>query len=238
MKNKNGISSITLVIIIGILMIFLIISYHNYIQEHNFNNIQKEAESNQEEFKTNSYIIYFDTDGGQPISPMNATDLSVISNIRAQKADCIFDCWLLDGQPITSFELTQDVTLKAKYNSLKPTKEQLASARNIDYVTLFKGENNLVGNYYSITGEIAQDIGSNIYHVNMTKNGTYYTYYTDRISIEIKGTTSEILMVGDIISFIGKYRGNISYTTVLFSDNKIPSLLVYGENLKVVGHTK
>ena len=61
------------------------------------------------------------------------------------------------------------------------------------------------------------------------------TSYTNRIQVEIKGKTSEILMVGDIISFTGEYLGNSDYTTVLGSNNKIPIFRVFAENLKVTG---
>lgn len=119
----------------------------------------------------------------------------------------------------------------------KPSPEQLATATTIDYVSLYKGANTLNGNFYKITGEIVQDAGNYIYHINMTKNGTYSTYYTDRIQIILIGEPSEILMEGDIVSFTGQSLGNYTYTTVLGSDSTIPELLVYAENLSVIGHT-
>lgn len=72
----------------------------------------------------------------------------------------------------------------------------------------------------------------------MTKNGTgSYSYYSDRIQISVIGTTSEILMEGDIITFTGESLGNYTYTTVLGNNSTIPYLRVYAENLKVTGHT-
>lgn len=119
----------------------------------------------------------------------------------------------------------------------KPTPEQLASATTIDYVSLYKGANTLNGNFYKITGELTQDVGDHIYHINMTKNGTYSTYYTDRIQIILIGEPSEILMEGDIVSFTGQSLGNYTYTTVMRSGSTIPELIVYAENLQVIGHT-
>lgn len=134
----------------------------------------------------------------------------------------------VDGQSTTDY----DYLLKNK-----PSSAQISSATTIDYRTLYKGANTLNGNFYKITGEIVQVIENHIYHVNMTKNGEYHTYYTDRIQISLIGTPSEILMEGDIVSFTGESLGNYTYTTVLGNAETIPFLRVYAENLKVVGHT-
>lgn len=126
------------------------------------------------------------------------------------------------------------------YNYLlknKPSSTQISNATTIDYRTLYKGANTLNGNFYKITGEIVQVVGDHVYHINMTKSGEYYTYYTDRIQISLIGTPSEILMEGDIVSFTGESLGNYTYTAVLGNETTIPFLRVYAENLKVIGHT-
>lgn len=120
----------------------------------------------------------------------------------------------------------------------KPSSEEIANATTIDYVSLYKGANTLNGNFYKITGEIVQVVDDTHYHVNMTKTGEYYTYYTDRIQISLIGTPNEILMEGDIISFTGESIGNYTYTAVLGNETTVPYLRVYAENLKVIGHTE
>ena len=120
----------------------------------------------------------------------------------------------------------------------KPDPEKIASATTIDYRTLYKGANTLNGNFYKITGEVVQIIGDTHYHINMTKSGSgLYSYYTDRIQISLIGTPSEVLMEGDIVSFTGESLGNYTYTNTLGSDNTVPFLRVYAENLNVIGHT-
>ena len=226
MKNENGITIIKVVIIIIAVMVvgaFLL----NKI-------VLMKADKIKAEYESRFHTIYFDTDGGESIAPVKAETLFKVSDKRAYKDGYIFDCWLLDGQPIDSLEskvLKQDVTLKARYIDLRPTQEEKENAPTIDYVTLFKGEDTLRYKFFKITGEIVQDAGENIYHVRMG------TSYTNRIQVEIKGKTSEILMVGDIISFTGEYLGNSAYTTVLGSNNKIPIFRVFAENLKVTGHS-
>lgn len=226
MKSQNGITRIKVVIIIIVVMVvgaFLL----NQI-------VLMQADKMQAEYESRFHTIYFDTDGGKAIAPIKAETFGSVSNKYAEKDGYIFDCWLLDGQPIDSLKssvLTKDVTLKAQYIDLRPTSEEIANAQTIDYVTLFKGEETLSYKFFKITGEIVQDAGDNIYHVRMG------TSYTNRIQVEIKGKTSEILMVGDIISFTGEYLGNSDYTTVLGSNNKIPIFRVFAENLKVTGHS-
>lgn len=134
----------------------------------------------------------------------------------------------IDGKSTTDY----DYLLKNK-----PTSTQISNATTIDYRTLYKGANTLNGNFYKITGEIVQVVGDHLYHINMTKTGEYYTYYTDRIQISLIGTPSEILMEGDIVSFTGESLGNYTYTAVMGNDTTVPFLRVYAENLKVVGHT-
>ena len=122
--------------------------------------------------------------------------------------------------------------------SHKPSSEEISNATTIDYVNLYKGANTLNGNFYKITGEIVQVVDDSHYHINMTKTGEYYTYYTDRIQISLIGTPSEILMEGDIVSFTGESLGNYTYTAVLGNESTVPYLRVYAENLKVIGHTE
>lgn len=119
----------------------------------------------------------------------------------------------------------------------KPSPEKISAATTIDYRSLYKGANTLNGNYYKIIGEVVQVIGDDFCHINMTKSGEYYSYYTDRIQISIIGTPSEILMEGDIVSFVGESLGNYTYITALGSESTIPFLRVYAENLQVIGNT-
>ena len=51
----------------------------------------------------------------------------------------------------------------------KPTAKQIASAKTINYVGLYKGANTLKGNFYKITGEIVQVVEDHLYHINMTR---------------------------------------------------------------------
>lgn len=136
-----------------------------------------------------------------------------------------------DGKPLTSDDAYEYLL------NHKPSSEQISSATTIDYRSLYKGANTLNGNFYKITGEIVQVIDDTHYHINMTKTGEYYTYYTDRIQISLIGTPSEILMEGDIVSFTGESLGNYTYTTVMGNESTVPYLRVFAENLKVVGHT-
>lgn len=137
----------------------------------------------------------------------------------------------IDGKPLESDD-AYEYLLKHK-----PSSEQISSATTIDYRSLYKGANTLNGNFYKITGEIVQIVDDAHYHINMTKTGEYYTYYTDRIQISLIGNPSEILMEGDIVSFTGESIGNYTYTAVMGNETTVPYLRVYAENLKVIGHT-
>lgn len=108
MKNQKGISLITFLIVIVILLLgtFLLRKY-----------LYAKADKMQAEYEARFHTVSFDTDGGKAISPKKVESFAGISNVRAEKNGYIFEGWMLDGQLIDySFTpLTQDVILKAKY---------------------------------------------------------------------------------------------------------------------------
>lgn len=108
MKNQKGISLITFLIVIVILLLgtFLLRKY-----------LYAKADKMQAEYEARFHTVSFDTDGGKAISPKKVESFAGISNVSAEKNGYIFEGWMLDGQLIDhSFTpLTQDVILKAKY---------------------------------------------------------------------------------------------------------------------------
>ncbi|MDR0824900.1 MAG: hypothetical protein LBN74_07370 [Prevotella sp.] len=112
-----------------------------------------------------------------------------------------------------------------------------AKATTIKYRELFKGGDSLAGNYYTFKGEIIQDAGEGTFRVNVTKTGTYYTFYEDTVLIYVDGEPSEKLLEEDIITFIGMGAGNYRYETVMGGTTEVPLLLVDAIDIEVVGTT-
>ena len=132
--------------------------------------LYKKAERIETEMEARRHTISFDTDGGKAIAPITAESLSSVSNIRAEKEGYIFDCWLLNNEPITSWSLTQDVTLKAKYIK-KLNTENNSSNFNNNTTTL--SSSNVVS-----VGQTYKDNNVVIKYVSLNNNFTNYNQYT------------------------------------------------------------
>ncbi|MDR0853159.1 MAG: hypothetical protein LBN34_02210 [Clostridiales Family XIII bacterium] len=118
------------------------------------------------------------------------------------------------------------------------TAEAKINSAPIEYRDLFKGGEALAGNYYRLEGEIIQDAGDGTYRVNITKTGTYSTFYQDTILIFVTGDTPEKLIEDDVINFVGISAGNYRYETTMGGTNEVPLLLVDGLDVQVVGTTR
>lgn len=93
-------------------------------------------------------------------------------------------------------------------------------ARNLDK---FKGTN------VKLTGEVIQVLYSSYsvnLRVNITKTGTYSTYYTDTIYVTYYPSNGEDkILEDDIITIYGSSLGDYTYTSILGSSVTLPHIL-------------
>lgn len=112
------------------------------------------------------------------------------------------------------------------------------SCKEYSYKEFSRNSEDLKGTPVYFEGEVIQvvdqDSSGAQLRVNVTKEGNYYTYYTDTIYVEYDNsdeiTTSKILE-DDIIEIWGLAAGDVSYTSVLGSKVTIPA--VYAKYIKV-----
>ena len=114
-------------------------------------------------------------------------------------------------------------------NVINLTKDEYkALCNSYSYEELFRNSSELYGNFVKVTGEVVQvirDSYSTSYRVDITKNGTYYTYWTDTIYVTTLGA-EEVpkILEKDIVTIYGQAAGEYSYTSVLKSTITLPKI--------------
>lgn len=105
--------------IIGLFLCFMSFLMFNYQTEREAN-IEANREAYLEEYNSRSYVITFDTNGGQEITPMTVHPNTYLNKIVPYKEGYEFKNWTLDGaifdfSGYVNDRITSDVTLKANY---------------------------------------------------------------------------------------------------------------------------
>ncbi|MGN1302426.1 MAG: hypothetical protein ACI4VO_02080 [Clostridia bacterium] len=107
-------------------------------------------------------------------------------------------------------------------------REFKASCQAYTFEQMARNPDNFKGTNVKVTGEVVQvmsDSYSTNLRVNITKNGTYSTYYTDTIYVVYYPESGEDkILENDIITIYGTSQGDCSYTTVLGSTVTLPNI--------------
>lgn len=102
------------------------------------------------------------------------------------------------------------------------------SCQTYTFEQMARNPNNFKGTNVKVVGEVVQVMsGSNSTNlrVNITKTGTYTTYYTDTIYVVYQPEAGEDkILEGDIITIYGISQGDCSYTTVLGTTVTLPNI--------------
>lgn len=104
------------------------------------------------------------------------------------------------------------------------------SCKKYDYKTIYRNPEKYIGKRAYFKGEIIQVMedynGDYRLRVNVTKEGNYYTYYTDTIYVYMskKAFTSGRPLEDDIIIMYGELGDLTTYETVMGSTVTIPTL--------------
>lgn len=105
----------------------------------------------------------------------------------------------------------------------------IENCQNYTFEQIARNPINFKGTNVKLTGEVIQvmtDNNSTNLRVNITKKGTYSTYYTDTIYVVYYPQNGEDkILEKDIITIYGISQGDCSYTTVLGSTVTLPNIL-------------
>lgn len=147
------------------------------------------------------------------------------------------DLNLMYVEKSNNFEVILSQTLQEEKNKKeaeeKAKKEQeeknfKASCQTYTFEQMARNSDNVKGKNIKVTGEVIQvmsDSYSTNLRVNITKNGTYSTYYTDTIYVVYYPKSGEDkILEDDIITIYGTSQGDCSYTTILGATVTLPNI--------------
>lgn len=105
-----------------------------------------------------------------------------------------------------------------------------ASCQSISFEELSRNPDSYIGTPVKMQGEIIQVLegsGSTQFRINVTKTGSYYTYWEDTVLIEYSYSSGEgRYLEDDIVTFYGEYLGLISYESVMGATITVPAVEV------------
>ena len=110
-----------------------------------------------------------------------------------------------------------------------------ASCQTYTFEQMARNPENFKGTNVKVTGEVVQALygtsGVDL-RVNITKEGTYTTYYTDTIYVVYYPEAGEDkILEGDVITIYGTSQGDYTYTSTLGASINLP--LVYGKYIEL-----
>lgn len=107
-------------------------------------------------------------------------------------------------------------------------KEFKESCKTYTFEQMARNPDNFRGTNVKLTGEVVQvmtESNRTNLRVNITKTGTYSTYYTDTVYVVYYQKSGEDkILEDDIITIYGTSQGDYSYITVLGSTVTLPSI--------------
>lgn len=127
--------------------------------------------------------------------------------------------------------LKQEKEKKEAEQKAKEEQEKQAfieSCQTYTFEQIARNPQNFKGTNVKLTGEVVQvmtDSYSTNLRVNITKKGSYSTYYTDTIYVVYKPKNGEDkILENDIITIYGTSQGDCSYQTVMGSSVTLPNI--------------
>lgn len=117
----------------------------------------------------------------------------------------------------------------------KEEKEFKAKCKSYTYQEMARNPGKFKGTNVKLTGEVVQVLygtSSVDLRVNITKEGTYSTYYTDTVYVTYYPEEGEDrVLEDDIITIYGTAQGDYSYTSTIGAQVTLP--LIYGKYITI-----
>ncbi len=157
----------------------------------------------------------------------NKLDLIYVDNQDLNEFDTIF------SQVLKEEEEKKTAEEKAKKEQEKATFKE--SCQTYTFEQMARNPENFKGTNVKVTGEVVQALfgtSSVDLRVNITKEGTYTTYYTDTIYVTYYPEEGEDkILEDDIITVYGTSQGDYTYTSTLGTPVTLP--LIYGKYIEI-----
>ena len=134
-----------------------------------------------------------------------------------------------------SKKIAEKAEEEAKKKAEKEEKEFKESCKKYSFEELARNPDKIEGTNVKITGEVIQALyesDSVDLRINITKEGTYTTYYTDTVYVVYYPEDGEDkILEDDIITVYGTAQGDYSYTSTIGAKITLP--LIYGKYVTI-----
>lgn len=137
-----------------------------------------------------------------------------------------------DGERVKKCTSCKQIIEQETYSLTAEEKIQLYkdSCKKYSYNDIARAPDKYKGNLAKFTGEVIQVQQTSLYgyiyytlRVNVTKNGKYYSYYSDTVYVTYSAdTNAPRILEDDIITMYGELDGEKTYTTVMGASVTIP----------------
>ena len=134
-----------------------------------------------------------------------------------------------DIESVYNDVLKQEKQKKEAEQKVKEEQEKqtfISSCQTYTFEQMARNPDNFKGTNVKLTGEVIQVMEgsySNSLRVNITKKGTYSTYYTDTIYVSYTPKAGEDkILEDDIITIYGTAQGDYSYTSTIGASITLP----------------
>lgn len=134
-----------------------------------------------------------------------------------------------DIESVYNEVLKQEKQKKEAEQKVKEEQEKqtfISSCQTYTFEQMARNPDNFKGINVKLTGEVVQVMEgtySNSLRVNITKKGTYSTYYTDTIYVSYTPKAGEDkILEDDIITIYGTAQGDYSYTSTMGANITLP----------------
>lgn len=213
------------------------------INGHNYGIVRYYTYSNKDKYEAISYIVtnnnecYVFTIGKK--NKLNDKLINIVENIIS-KAEIKVETEAEKQARIQQEKIekekqeAEEKARKEKEEAEKKAKEEQdeknfkSSCNTYSYEQIARNPEKVKGKNVKVTGEVIQvmsDSYSTNLRVNITKTGTYSTYYTDTIYVVYYPKNGEDkILENDIITIYGTSQGDCSYTTVLGTTVTLPNI--------------
>lgn len=192
-------------------------------------NIYEEREAENSDYSTYTIWFFSSDENAQSAneyelgSATKKDDFIEIVNVKEEKAEQEYE------------EYQKELAQQEKERQEREEKDFKADCKTYTYKELARNPDKVEGEKVKVTGEVIQtlyDSGSVDLRVNITKEGSYSTYYTDTIYVVYYPEEGEDkILEDDIITVWGTSHGDYTYTSTIGASVTLP--LIFAEYVSI-----
>lgn len=204
-----------------------------FITDEQLESIYQEKEKDNTDYETYKIWVFSNEENAKN------NDNYEIAEVKKENNNIVVTN-VAEEKRIAEQEAEQEAEEKRKQEEEIARKQQeesefKASCQTYTFEQMARNPENFKGTNVKVTGEVVQALygtsGVDL-RVNITKEGTYTTYYTDTIYVVYYPESGEDkILEGDVITIYGTSQGDYTYTSTLGASINLP--LVYGKYIEL-----